>query len=436
MTSTTRNTSSTDPARTGGSVGRRMALSTRGRTFVAVGIISILAGLLLGVTDLERVGVLLLVLPLPAWFAVRQSRSGLQITHSVHPERTAVDEHAEVHLALENPNAFGTGPLRITETVPDSRPLRFSVSGIRGRQRRTVAYPVPTKRRGRFTVGPADVIASDPFGLVVAESRSQNTAQLIVQPRREALAPLPLPIAWRDGGAHSSHSVGSGGSDDASVREYRYGDDLRKIHWRSTARSGNLMVRQEERPWHGQTLVLLDTRTGAYPLPEGETQSVAFEWAVSAAASIACHLVDRGRRVTLVNGSGRVAYDDGQAMLDLLADTRPASRADVSTLSDALNHLGRDASVFAVLCAADGRILTELAVRPRLPGSAVALLLKPWTFGPIQLDAVDERELEEEWQSAADALRAGGWRIVAAGAGSQVSTLWPYLVDAKGLLPR
>ena len=423
---------------------RRTGLSLRGRTFVAVGLISVAAGLLLGVVDLERVGVLLLALPLPAWIAVRQSRSGLQITHSVHPARTSVGGRSEVHLALVNPNAFGTGPLRITETVPGSQPLRFSVSGIRGRQRRTVAYPLPTQRRGRFTVGPTDVTASDPFGLVTADSRSHNVAQLIVQPHRELLAPLPLPIAWRDGGTHSSHSVGSGGSDDASVREYRNGDDLRKIHWRSTARSGNLMVRQEERPWHGQSLVLLDTRTSAYPPPSADLAgdgiddwaTDAFEWAVSAAASIACHLVDRGRRVSLVNGSGRVAYDDSQAMLDLLADTRRANRADVQPLADALNNLGRDASVLAVLCSSDARSLSEFVVRPRLPGSAVVLLLKPWTFRKPAVDGEELRLLDEEWQTAADSLRAGGWRVVAAEAESKLPELWPLLLASTGGLRR
>ncbi|MCW2490734.1 MAG: hypothetical protein JWN47_98, partial [Frankiales bacterium] len=178
----------------------RVTLSGRGRTFVAVGAISTVAGLILGVTDLQRVGVLLLVLPIPALLAVRQARSGLRIGHSVRPARAEAGGRAEVRLILGNPNTFGTGPLRITETVPGGRPLRFSVSGIRGRQRRTVAYPLSALKRGRYTIGPTAVTASDPFGLSVADSRSVDTAQLIVQPRREPLATLALPLAWRDGG--------------------------------------------------------------------------------------------------------------------------------------------------------------------------------------------------------------------------------------------
>ncbi|UQX87199.1 DUF58 domain-containing protein [Jatrophihabitans telluris] len=413
---------------------QRIGLSSRGRTFVTVGIISTLAGLVLGVTDLQRVGVLLLALPVPAWLAVRQSRAGLRVSHAVHPERVEVGQRVEVRLTLGNPNAFATGPLRVTETVPGGRPLRFSVAGIRGRQRRTVAYPLPPLHRGRYLVGPTEVTASDPFSLVMANSRSADTAEVIVQPRRDVLAPLTLPMAWQDGGAHSSHSVGSGGSDDASVRDYRYGDDLRKIHWRSSARSGNLMVRQEERPWHGQCLVLLDSRITAYPVRPGERESPTFEWAVSAAASIGTHLAERGRRVLLVTGSGQAVHEDQLAMLDLLADTRPASRADVEPLSDSLHGVGRDASVFAILSCHDRGQLASLAARPRLPGSAVALLIKPWTFEPgWTADGDADLESEALWQEISGLLHANGWRVIGVSSADALPTLWPYLLATAGV---
>jgi uncharacterized protein (DUF58 family) len=243
-------------------------------------------------------------------------------------------------------------------------------------------------------------------------------------------------MAWRDGGSHTSHSVGSGGSDDASVRGYRYGDDLRKVHWRSTARTGALMVRQEERPWHGQTLLLVDTRTHAYPVgsnaadePSDET-SDAFEWSLSAAASICAHLAERGRRVSLVNGSGRLAQNETHRMLDLLADTRPAQRTDIQPLVDSLNGLGRDDSVFAIIAAHEERIVSELSARPRLPGSAVALLVKPWTFA----EAPERNRLraEETWHAVATALRATGWRVVAVEGGADLAALWPALLNTTG----
>jgi uncharacterized protein (DUF58 family) len=151
------------------------------------------------------------------------------------------------------------------------------------------------------------------------------------------------------------------------------------------------------------------------------------EWAVSAAASIACHIAERGRKVSLVSGDGRVAHDDSASILDLLAETRPALRADLSPLLTALNGLGRETSVFAILAAYDQAALTELALHPRVPGSAVALLIRPWTWDSTERNLVGE----ETWQVAADAMRAAGWRVVGAGGGDELGKLWPALLSTR-----
>jgi len=406
---------------------RRVALTGRARVFIAVGIVSVLAGLVLGVRDLQRVGVLLLVLPLPAYLTVRQARASLRIQHALSQARIRAGERAQVRLTLSNPSALGTGPLRITESIPGGRHVRFSVSGVRGRQKRAVGYPLPQLPRGRHAVGPTTVLAADPFGLVIAETRSVDTAELIVQPVTQALAPLTLPVAWRDGSTTLSHSVGVGGTDDASVREYRHGDDLRKIHWRSTARSGSLMVRQEERPWHGESLVLLDTRHHAFTDRQHDGTSAAFEWAVSAAASIGCHLIERNRSVSLVLGDGRLAGTDEGELLDLLADARPTFSGDLDPLLSALRGLGRESSVFAVFAAYDGNALAQLAARPRMPGSAVALLLRPWTW----TSPTNDRGGNAVWVATDAKLRSAGWRVVAVDATDDLTQLWPQLLSSR-----
>ncbi|HET6211047.1 MAG TPA: DUF58 domain-containing protein, partial [Jatrophihabitans sp.] len=220
--------------------------------------------------------------------------------------------------------------------------------------------------------------------------------------------------------------------DDASVRAFRDGDDLRKIHWRSTAKSGELMVRQEERPWHGESLILLDTRSVSYPTLPGAEESPAFEWAITAAASIGCHLAGRGRRVTVVTGSGQVAHDEATPILDLLADTEAALRADVEPLSAALTRLGRDASVFAILSGAPHAAVTELLGRPRLPGSSVALLLRPWSWTGL----ADDLLRQESWQATADSLRKAGWRVVPAEQGVDLAELWPSLLSVRAAARR
>lgn len=79
------------------------------------------------------------------------------------------------------------------------------------------------------------------------------------------------------------------------------GDDLRRVHWKSTARTGELMVRREEQPWESRATVVLDTRAAGH---RGDGPTASFEWAVSAAASIAVHLRQAGYKLRLVTGSG------------------------------------------------------------------------------------------------------------------------------------
>ena len=113
------------------------------------------------------------------------------------------------------------------------------------------------------------------------------------------------------GGEGSRRTIAVHGEDDVSTREYRHGDDLRKVHWRATARTGELMVRLEERPWRAQATLLLDTRARAHLLaPRHRRPSPAagpaaattprppdsLEWLVEAAASIGTALARAGRR--------------------------------------------------------------------------------------------------------------------------------------------
>jgi uncharacterized protein (DUF58 family) len=413
-----------------------VALSGRGRSFVTVGLVSLLAGLVLGVTDLQRVGILLLALTVPAWLIVRQARAGLGVSHSAGPARTDVGDPIEAKLTLANPNAIATGPLRVTEAVPGGRPLRFSVAGVRARQRRTVSYPLPLLGRGRYSLGPTTVVASDPFGLVLATTVSTDRTELIVRPKAETLPGLSLPTAWRDGSASLSFSVGSGGSDDASIREYRYGDDLRKIHWRSTARSGSMMVRQEERPWQGETLVLLDTRRSAFA-----TSPDAFEWAVAAAASIGVHLASRKRRVSAITGNGETSVQDGWAILDLLAETEPGPTADLKPLSVALRSAGADATIFAVLAAADGASFATLQTAGRSSTMSVAFLLDvaSWQSGLNAVatgpDAAASRgsARTSQWLRSADTLRAAGWTVVPVTVGDELAQLWPRALGSQAI---
>ena len=115
------------------------------------------------------------------------------------------------------------------------------------------------------------------------------------------LPPLRLSGDWSGTGDNRPRAFAAAGTEDVTVREYRLGDDLRRIHWRSTARADELMVRREEQPHQSRATLLLDARASAH---RGSGPASSFEYAVSAAASIGAHLAAQQFAVRLISDEG------------------------------------------------------------------------------------------------------------------------------------
>jgi uncharacterized protein (DUF58 family) len=160
------------------------------------------------------------------------------------------------------------------------------------------AYRLPTERRGLVRIGPLDVLVGDPFGLTNLATVAAPAVEITVYPHVDAIEPLPYttghdPLA----GARRPNSLGRTGEDFYALRPYAVGDDLRRIHWPSSARHDELLVRQHELPWQGRTTVLLDLRKAAHA---GDSLEVA----VSAAASIVAATARRHDLIRLVTSAG------------------------------------------------------------------------------------------------------------------------------------
>jgi uncharacterized protein (DUF58 family) len=256
-------------------------------------------------------------------------------------------------------------------------------------------------------------------------------SEVLVLPTLDTLPDLALPGGWDSAHQAGSHSVGSHGSDDASIRGYRYGDDLRKVHWRSTARLGSMMVRQEERPWHGRTTLLLDTRAGAHRrLPAGpeldprETDS--FEWAVSATASIAQYLHRKGRPLDVVIGTTKIAAHHPGAVLDQLATVELSAQGNLGDAMAVADAAGPDATMIALFGTLDERSLHAATSRHRPAGSALALLIDSpsWTSrSPIGV--------REQTRPAEVALTAAGWRVQRVSAHTAIGDVWAELLSGR-----
>src|SRR5258708_336405 len=326
-------------------------LTSRGRSFLADAAAALIAALILGERDLLRVAILLAALPLLSAMYVGRTRYRLSCSRTLDPHRVQVGASARVILRLQNLSRLPTGTMLLEDRLPyalGSRP-RLVLEKLGAHQASSVAYTVRADVRGRYEVGPLFVRLTDPFGLCELTRAFPSVDRLTVIPQVVALPSVRLAGEFNGSGESRARSVAVHGEDDAATREYRHGDDLRRVHWRSTARTGELMVRREEQPWESRATVVLDTRGTAH---RGEGPTASFEWAVSAAASIAVHLRHAGYKMRLVTDGG-VDVDateiDGDGPLpDQLADVRLAQRGDIGTLIERVRRRSDGGLIIAI----------------------------------------------------------------------------------------
>ncbi|MEH1011545.1 DUF58 domain-containing protein [Micromonospora sp. CPCC 206060] len=401
-------------------------LTTRGRSFLAAGVAAALSALILGERDLLRVAFLLAVLPLLAAVYVGRSRYKLACSRSLEPHRVPVGATSRVVLRLQNMSRLPTGTLLLEDRLPyalGSRP-RVVLERLGAQQASSVAYTVRADVRGRYDVGPLVVRMTDPFGLCELSRAFPSTDRLTVVPQVVPLPTVRLPGEYSGTGDSRARSVAVHGEDDAATREYRRGDDLRRVHWKSTARTGELMVRREEQPWESRATVVLDTRSQGH---RGEGPTASFEWAVSAAASIAVHLRHNGYKLRLVTGSGAdvdasEAAGDG-LVLDHLAEVRLTGRTDVAALVEQIRQRADGGLVIALLgnlTPAEAELLS--AIRGN-NATCVGFLLHSSTW--LNLPERARAEAEQAHEAASRALMHSGWRVIGVEHGGKLPMLWP-----------
>ncbi|MEU4567233.1 DUF58 domain-containing protein [Micromonospora sp. NPDC023956] len=401
-------------------------LTTRGRSFLAAAVAAAISALLLGERDLLRVAVLLAVLPLLAAAYVGRSRYKLACVRSLEPHRAPVGASSRVVLRLQNMSRLPTGTLLLEDRLPyalGSRP-RVVLERLGAFQASSVAYTVRADVRGRYEVGPLGVRMTDPFGLCELSRAFPSTDRLTVIPQVTPLPSIRLPGEYAGSGDSRARSVAVHGEDDAATREYRVGDDLRRVHWKSTARTGELMVRREEQPWESRATVVLDTRAYGH---RGDGPTASFEWAVSAAASIAVHLRQAGYKLRLVTGSGAdvdaaEATGDG-VLLDHLAEVRLEQRGELTSLVERVRQRADGGLIIALLgslSTAEAQLLASLRGNG---ATCVAFLLD--SAGWLNLPERARAEAQEAHGAAALALLQSGWRVIGVEHGSQLPALWP-----------
>ncbi|MDT0309168.1 DUF58 domain-containing protein [Streptomyces sp. DSM 44917] len=400
-------------------------LTTRGRSFLAAGGAAAVCSYLLGKADLLRVGVLLAALPVLCVLVLHSTRSRVTAARRLAPDRIEPGAEARVHLRLENVARVPSGMLLLQDRVPyvlGPRP-RFVLDRVEPGGRREVTYRIRSDVRGRYPVGPLQLRLADPFGMVELSRSFHDVDVMTVLPRTEPLPGVPLPGSAHGQGDGRRRKPAVAGDDDVIPRDYRHGDDLRRVHWRATARRGTLMVRREEQPRRARCTVLLDTRRTGYAL--GGPYSP-FERAVSGAASAVAHLSARGYAVRLLSEAGplapgaEAAAGDSSAampMMDALAGVVPSY---VPGFEGALDALGGDTGLVIAFLGLvdDGQVAVLARLRQRAAGGMAFL-----AAGQVSPALEAARE---------EAVRRAGWSAVPLTPGVPLGRLWEQAAAGRG----
>jgi uncharacterized protein (DUF58 family) len=292
----------------GGSV-----LTTRGRGLLAAAAGLLAAARLFGSVELAGLGAAAFSAVAMAAVVVGRAPATYRGERWLAPSRVGAGAPASSRLRFTNVGPRPTGAAVAREfhlppprAIGESRFGRCVVPPLAPGAMAEAAYDLPTERRGVLTVGPLVLRLGDPLGLAERCTELVGPGRLVVHPRIRPVLALPGSSTHqaRHGAVHPARAAR--GDDFFALREYEVGDDLRRVHWRSTARLGDLMLRQDEVRFSQVATVLLDTRAGAH-------QGDSFERALSVAASVAAALVEDGRRLRFVTTGGfEAAFDEGR----------------------------------------------------------------------------------------------------------------------------
>jgi uncharacterized protein (DUF58 family) len=420
----------------------KMRATTRGWGVGIGGLVLAGLGVGLGSTDLIRLGLVgpLVVVAGAVWLFVvdpTRGRHPLRVVRSVHPNPVSVRGTATARVEVRAGDPSGRGrlaELHLGEQAATqlSGGLTLRARVVRTAGQITLTYPIQPIRRGRWPLGPLVVRRGDPFGVMRTRATLGDEAEVAVWPEvTDLLLPGGALVGEPDRVALGARTPSP---DDAALRDYRVGDDLRRVHWASSARRGQLLVRSDERAGMRPASVLLD-------LPKDRS---GIEWSISLAASMGIALLNAGHPVRLLGArahAGAAAVDPGARMrhlregagetarsqlLDLTVDLDPAptvpeAEADLLAAAHELTAVGSgSALVLAVIGPLSSTARNALAPVGDLC-DALAVVRVPAAVGVVQREA----------EHTLAALRRAGWRACAATPGEDLHACWLRLLRTE-----
>ena len=254
-------------------------LTRHGWTALVASVAAFAIGRTFGLIELYVLGAGLTAAVVVAVVVVRRRLADVRVRRIVRPSTVSVGEQARVDIRVSNVDRRRTPHLLLWEPVGDSGGAPMQLAGLAPGESASAAYRVPTQRRGVLVAGPLRASRRDVLGLASRSFVIAGSEDVLIVPQH---VHLPFPDAGSAGrlGQHLRMKAwGQTGGEFHSLREYVPGDDLRRINWKASARSEDLVVRETALEGVRRCTVVLDTSATQYD-PES------FERAVSAAASV------------------------------------------------------------------------------------------------------------------------------------------------------
>ena len=407
---------------------RSLALTRRGQLYLGACVALFIVAYSAGNNEFLLAGALLSVMLVAGIVFVRVRRLRLAAVRSFSPPIVAAGATTTVSIDVRNLAPTRTAVAQWRDRLPwapwesDTGDLRaLAPAGIRFAAKgntTTLQYAMKPPRRGVFEIGPMLATFGDPFGLVRGEAALAGTQQIVVTPEIVELHDAGLGYAAGEGNVRLVQRSVTGNDDDLMTREYRRGDALRRVHWRASARHGELMVRQEEQRSRPEVRLLVDTRRSGYSdaidnrWRSTEPESETFEWVVRMIASIGVHLHRAGYFIHVVETAQRQIAGFGDAN-EFAAhdDSFLASLAGIELVDAARSErIGpseqqSSGALFAVVAEPDAPTL-EWILRQRRPTERAVAFVPVWSA------------------KAYDALITAGWQCVVFTPGDDLAEVW------------
>ena len=379
----------------------------------------------------------LVLLPVVALIIVAARPLRLTVSRTFTPPVVSAGSSSVVELEVRNVSQLPSPAATWTDRIPwmpflvgpGQLPGMRAHARAKTTQRSRSGYTLRPPLRGIYDIGPLDVTYTDPFGLAVGKLTVGGKQKLYVTPVAVPFGESVSISVSGEGSARLVQRMVTGNDDDLMTREYRIGDALRRVHWRASARHGQLMVRQEEQRTYPGARIILDTREDGFGGPISsfafaDNGFTWFEWAVTMMASLGVHLHRSGFQVQIVESARRQIAPLGDAnqnggALEFLLSLSAIRLIDGGThgADDADQPIASLGPIFAIVASPSRATLDWIIAQRRPYEPAVAFVIQTGST------------------ATSDALSANGWLCVPVTDRSDPARAWAGVSRLSGSVP-